>query len=42
MRHLLSRHFRFVSINKVLERFNMKNFSPSVAPILKGDILDLN
>ena len=29
-------------INKVLERFNMKNCSPSVAPILKGDIFDLN
>ena len=29
-------------INKVLERFNMKNCSPSVAPILKGDRLDLN
>ena len=29
-------------INKVLERFNMKNCSPSVAPILKGDKFDLN
>ena len=29
-------------INKVLERFNMKNCSLSVAPILKGDIFDLN
>ena len=29
-------------INKVLERFNMKNCSLSVAPILKGDRLDLN
>ena len=29
-------------INKVLKRFNMKNCSPSVAPILKGDIFDLN
>ena len=29
-------------INKVLEKFNMKNCSLSVAPILKGDILDLN
>ena len=29
-------------INKVLERFNMKICSPSVAPILKGDKLDLN
>ena len=29
-------------INKVLERFNMKNCSSSVAPILKGDIFDLN
>ena len=27
-------------INKVLERFNMKNCSPSVAPILKGDRLN--
>ena len=29
-------------INKVLGRFNMKNCSPSVAPILKGDKFDLN
>ena len=29
-------------ISKVLERFNMKNCSPSVAPILKGDRFDLN
>ena len=29
-------------INKVLERFNMKDCSPSVAPVLKGDKLDLN
>ena len=29
-------------INKVLERFRMKNFSPSVAPIMKGDKLSLN
>ena len=29
-------------INKVLERFNMKNCSLSVAPILKGDRFDLN
>ena len=29
-------------INKVLERFNMKKCSPSVAPILKGDTFDLN
>ena len=29
-------------INKVLERFNMKNCSPSVAPILKGDKFNLN
>ena len=29
-------------INKVFERFNMKNCSLSVAPILKGDIFDLN
>ena len=30
------------SINKVLERFNMKNCSSSVAPILKGDRFELN
>ena len=29
-------------INKVLERFNIKNCSPSVAPILKGERFDLN
>ena len=29
-------------INKVLERFNMKNCSSSVAPILKGDRFNLN
>ena len=29
-------------INKVLERFRMKDFSPSVAPIMKGDKLSLN
>ena len=29
-------------INKVLERFNMKNCSPSVAPILKGERFNLN
>ena len=29
-------------INKVLERFNMKNRASSVAPILKGDRFDLN
>ena len=29
-------------INKVLERFNMKNFSPIVAQIVKGDKFDLN
>ena len=29
-------------INKVLERFNMKNCSLIVAPILKGDRFDLN
>ena len=29
-------------INKVSERFNMKNYSASVAPILKGDRFDLN
>ena len=29
-------------INKVLERFRMKDCSPSVAPIIKGDKLSLN
>ena len=29
-------------INKVLERFNMKNCSLSITPILKGDRFDLN
>ena len=29
-------------INKVLERFNMKDCSPSVAPIVKGDKLTLS
>ena len=29
-------------INKVLERFRMKDCSPSVAPIIKGDKLILN
>ena len=29
-------------INKVLERFQMKDCSPSVAPIMKGDKLSLN
>ena len=29
-------------INKVLERFNMKNCSPRVVPIFKGDRFDLN
>ena len=29
-------------INKVLERFRMKDCSPSVAPIMKGDKLSLN
>ncbi|KAL0431344.1 UNVERIFIED_CONTAM: Retrovirus-related Pol polyprotein from transposon TNT 1-94 [Sesamum radiatum] len=29
-------------INKVLERFRMKDCSPSVAPIVKGDKLHLN
>ena len=29
-------------INKVLERFNMKNCSPSIVPILKGDRFNLN
>ena len=34
--------FQETYINKVLDRFNMKNCSPSVAPILKGDRFDLN
>ena len=29
-------------INKVLERFQMKNCSPSLAPIVKGDRFSLN
>ena len=29
-------------VNKVLERFQMKNCSPSIAPIVKGDRLNLN
>ena len=29
-------------INKVVYRFNMKNYSPSISPILKGDRFDLN
>lgn len=29
-------------INKVLERFRMKDCSPSVAPIVKGDRFNLN
>ena len=29
-------------INKVLERFHMKNCSPSIAPIIKGDKFSLN
>src|SRR4051812_21070637 len=29
-------------INKVLERFRMKNYSPSVAPIVKGNKFNLN
>ena len=29
-------------INKVLERFQMKNCSPSPAPIMKGDRFSLN
>ena len=29
-------------MNQVLEIFNMKNCSPNIAPILKGDIFDLN
>ena len=28
-------------INKVLERFRMKNYSPNVAPIVKGDEFNL-
>ena len=29
-------------INRVLERFRMKNYLPSVAPIVKGDGFNLN
>ena len=29
-------------INKILERFRMKNCSPSVAPIVKGDRFNLS
>jgi len=29
-------------INKVLERFQMKNYTPSVAPIMKDDKFNLN
>lgn len=29
-------------INKVLERFQMKNYLPSIAPIVKGDTFNLN
>ena len=29
-------------INKVFERFRMKDCSPSVAPIIKGDRFNLN
>ena len=29
-------------INKVLERFRMKDCSPSIAPIMKGDRFNLN
>eukprot|EP00253_Pinus_taeda_P025738 PITA_25738 len=29
-------------INKILERFQMKDCSPSVAPIVKGDMVNLN
>jgi len=29
-------------INKILERFQMKDCSPSVAPIVKGDRFNLN
>ena len=29
-------------INKVLERFRMNDYSPSVAPIVKGDRFNLN
>ena len=28
--------------HKLLERFNMKDYSPSIAPIMKGDKLVLN
>jgi hypothetical protein len=29
-------------INKVLERFRMNDYTPSVAPIVKGDRFNLN
>ena len=29
-------------INKILERFRMKDYSPSIAPIMKGDRFNLN
>ena len=29
-------------VNKILERFRMKDFSPSIAPIVKGDRFNLN
>ena len=29
-------------INKVLERFRMKDYTPSIAPIVKGDRFNLN
>ena len=29
-------------VNKVLERFQMKDYSPSVAPILKSDKFNMN
>ena len=29
-------------IDKLLERFRMKDYSPSVAPIVKGDRFNLN
>jgi len=31
-----------IYINKILERFRMKDCSPSVAPIVKGDHFNLN
>ncbi|RDX81380.1 hypothetical protein CR513_37959, partial [Mucuna pruriens] len=34
--------FQEIYINKFLDRFNMKNCSLSIAPIIKGDKLNLN